>query len=251
MDAGEAEAKKKRRRKIKELEATLFGADNEWTNTTDLPKVKNVHEYANRFGEATMRSQLPLPRLKTAPRRHKKGPSLMLGRRKKRDEFDAIPLIRDDEDQEDTTEQYEAAAEKEKSTRLMSRTQRILKSEVEQLDEAFSRIFNEEPQKRVINNLKKKHGIRSSTTQKYDRLDQSSTNTPVTDDRINVQAFREKMSRAQLCDTIMAPDIKVDPSPDQKRSSRCRTGVPSTSDKSESIALLFYLSRCSACLTFN
>ena len=228
--AGEAEAKKKRRRKIKELEATLFGADNEWTNTTDLPKVKNVHEYANRFGEATMRSQLPLPRLKTAPRRHKKGPSLMLGRRKKRDEFDAIPLIRDDE--EDTTEQHEAAMQK--STRPMSRTQRILKSEVEQLDEAFSRIFNEEPQKRVINNLKKKHGIRS-TTQKYDRLDQweSSTNTPITDDRVNVQAFREKMSRAQLCDTIMAPDIKVDPSPDQKRSLRCRTGVPSTADKSK------------------
>ena len=69
MDEAAAEAKEKRRKKIKELEATLFGADNEWTTTNaDLPAVKNVHEYANRFGEATRQQ----PRLKTAPRRKKK-----------------------------------------------------------------------------------------------------------------------------------------------------------------------------------
>ena len=48
----------------------------------------------------------------------------------------------------------------QKSKRPTSRSQKILKSEVKELDEAFSKILQDEhPQKNVINNLKKKHGL--------------------------------------------------------------------------------------------
>ena len=48
----------------------------------------------------------------------------------------------------------------------------MLKSEVEQLDEAFGKIFNDEPQQNVIDNLKKKHGLLVNNDNKnYERLD--------------------------------------------------------------------------------
>ena len=42
--------KEQRRQKIKQLEASLFGAENQWTTfstNTDLPELKNVGEYAS------------------------------------------------------------------------------------------------------------------------------------------------------------------------------------------------------------
>ena len=49
---------------------------------------------------------------------------------------------------------------------------KMLKSEVEQLDEAFGKIFNDEPQQNVIDNLKKKHGLLVNNDNKnYERLD--------------------------------------------------------------------------------
>ena len=48
---------------------------------------------------------------------------------------------------------------------------KILKSEVEQLDEAFGKIFNDEPQQSVIDNLKKKHGLLVNDDKNYERLD--------------------------------------------------------------------------------
>ena len=43
-----SDEKEQRRKKIKELEASLFGAENQWTTfstNTDLPELKNVNEY--------------------------------------------------------------------------------------------------------------------------------------------------------------------------------------------------------------
>ena len=48
---------------------------------------------------------------------------------------------------------------------------KMLKSEVEQLDEAFGKIFNDEPQQSVIDNLKKKHGLLVNDNKNYERLD--------------------------------------------------------------------------------
>ena len=45
-----SDEKEQRRKKIKELEASLFGAENQWTTfstNTDLPELKNVNEYAS------------------------------------------------------------------------------------------------------------------------------------------------------------------------------------------------------------
>ena len=47
---------------------------------------------------------------------------------------------------------------------------KMLKSEVEQLDEAFGKIFNDEPQQSVIDNLKKKHGLLVNDNKDYDAL---------------------------------------------------------------------------------
>ena len=58
--------KEQRRKKIKELEASLFGAENQWTTfstNTDLPELKNVNEYASSLATAQTTTQ---SRLKTA-----------------------------------------------------------------------------------------------------------------------------------------------------------------------------------------
>ena len=59
--------KEQRRQKIKELEASLFGAENQWTTfstNTDLPELKNVNEYASSLASVQTTTQ---NRLKTAP----------------------------------------------------------------------------------------------------------------------------------------------------------------------------------------
>ena len=50
-----------RRRKIRELEASLF--NNEWTSEkTDLPQLKNVNEYSIRYGNAEPAQNQPRPK---------------------------------------------------------------------------------------------------------------------------------------------------------------------------------------------
>ena len=61
----------------------------------------------------------------------------------------------------------------------VSKTQKLLKSEVEQLDEAFNRIFHEEPSQSVIENLKKKHGLLIDRKPKYQPFDTNSTETTI------------------------------------------------------------------------
>ena len=104
--------KEQRRQKIKQLEASLFGAENQWTTfstNTDLPELKNVGEYASSLAtvQQTKATSAKHNRLKTA--QNKKSTSLMqtitrksnpISRRRDDNGFDSIPLI-DDEDEED------------------------------------------------------------------------------------------------------------------------------------------------------
>ena len=105
--------KEQRRQKIKQLEASLFGAENQWTTfstNTDLPELKNVGEYASSLAtvqQTTKATSAKHNRLKTA--QNKKSTSLMqtitrksnpISRRRDDNGFDSIPLI-DDEDEED------------------------------------------------------------------------------------------------------------------------------------------------------
>ena len=139
---------------------------------------------------------------------------------------------------------------------------RILKSEVAQLDEAFNKIFTEEPQQSVIENLKKKHGLvvgkdsKDSNLKlgkkKYERFDHEPKGL-ANSEKINVEGFQQRMSRARLLDNVpqpirqensrrihqelsvigqalpVKPDIKVDPSPKPRRT------MPVQPDKSNVI----------------
>ncbi len=282
----ESQSREQRRKKIKELESSLFGSNNEWsmsgTTTRDLPELKNVNEYASRLESVETRkgtqqpnsSLLGLTRLKTAATQaytSKKSTSSTLFSNKKskhRNSFDDLSdLLKNEVKDED----FKAAEETLQNLppvnkRPLSRSQRLLKSEVAQLDEAFHKIFHEEPAQSVIENLKKKHGLLVNSN-KYERFDEehqeqrpSLARKSLADvEKINVEAFREKMSRAQILDYVpqtmsskdkprrstsmnlsvigkalpvtttspTSPDIKIDPSPKQKRSK------PQLQDKSK------------------
>ena len=148
--------KEARRKKIRELESSLF--NNEWTSerTTDLPTLKNVDEYASTYGLAQTQKQPSRPKsLKPI----KRPSSLFKMRRpKSKETFDEIPLIEDDDDDNEEGDGDQDGSVSESSKKL-SKSQKLLKSEVEQLDQAFSKIFNDEPALNVIENLKKKHGL--------------------------------------------------------------------------------------------
>ena len=79
----------------------------------------------------------------------------------------------------------------------ISKAQKLLRSEVEQLDEAFSRIFNDEPAQNVIENLKKKHGllVEKTKSKKYKSFDKPNY------EKRSIDAFQEKMNRH--CDQIV------------------------------------------------
>ena len=135
--AAPLDEKEARRKKIRELESSLF--NNEWTSerTTDLPTLKNVDEYASAYGLAQTQKQPSRPKsLKPI----KRPSSLFKMRRpKSKETFDEIPLIEDDDDdEEDDGEQDGSVSE---SSKKLSKSQKLLKSEVEQLDQAFSKIF--------------------------------------------------------------------------------------------------------------
>ena len=78
-------------------------------------------------------------------------------RPKSKETFDEIPLIEDDDDEEEEDGEQDGSVSE--SSKKLSKSQKLLKSEVEQLDQAFSKIFNDEPALNVIENLKKKHGL--------------------------------------------------------------------------------------------
>ena len=90
MATSQAE-KDARRRKIRELESSLF--NNEWTSEkTDLPQLKNVDEYSTRYGNAEPAQNQPRPK---SIKQVKRPTSIFKMRKKSKDakEFDKIPLI--------------------------------------------------------------------------------------------------------------------------------------------------------------
>lgn len=121
MDSSE---KEQRRKKIKALEAALFGAENEWISaekTTDLPQLKNVNEYASRLETVeTRKGTQPLTRLKTAAGRKKSSIFLNL---KKKPSFDSIALINDQDTDEAEEENFQNFPKLD-TKRPMSKTQR-------------------------------------------------------------------------------------------------------------------------------
>lgn len=235
IDNSREAAREERKKKIRELEATLFGADNDWiSHKTDLPELQSVDEYASKYGfaEAKKPQTQKLPRLKTAnkPSAFLKTINRVRSSSLNHQEavFDGIPLINDDDDDDDdeeedvnghdpnnkdqqlqeadnaireATKRRQEGKKKKDGRPTMSKAQRLLKSEVEQLDQAFGKIFYEEPHQSVIDNLKKRHGLIVSSTAKprYEHFDhyQPSSTDPTT-----VDSFREKMSRAQILDRI-------------------------------------------------
>ena len=100
-----------RKKKIKELEASLFGRDNEWmSRKTDLPRLQNVDEFSATFNTAEARKpSMTLPRLKTGGKSKKKLARTFLQTITKKskangDGFDGIPLINDESESEDITD---------------------------------------------------------------------------------------------------------------------------------------------------
>ena len=107
MDQDTQVAKEARKKKIKELEASLFGKSTEdWINKTDLPTLQNVDEFSAKFNMAETKKPLTsLPKLK--PKSKKNFLQKITQKKVIKDGFDGIPLISDDEsegsDNEDTT----------------------------------------------------------------------------------------------------------------------------------------------------
>lgn len=207
--------REERRKKIKALEASLFGPDNEWTSkSVDLPELKNVNEYTTRLEAVETRKATQtanLTRLKTAPKPKKSSMILQALADTRRaikspaatnSEFDNIGLLTDDQLDDQTFKETEVNSGVQTSRQqrhiesirpIMSKSQRILKSEVAQLDDAFNKIFYEEPQQSMLDNLKKKHGLNNN---KYERFDQAP-------DQIQVQqALNQKMNRARILESL-------------------------------------------------
>ncbi len=245
------EAVEQRKKKIKELEAQLFGGGYDWnTAKTDLPELKNVDEYTSKYGHAEAKRPDRLPRLRTAPKKAHHSifkPSLRKNSSKNQDTFDAIPLVDDDEEAEkyndlfaDQQQVFEPESRKKSSlggrrlSRPLSKAQRLLKSEVDQLDEAFGKIF-QEPKENVIENLKKRHGL---LVKRKSHSDAADNYTQFDFDPTTVKSFTEKMNRAQILDRVqdrvqdpaaLTPKdtLKVGRSPSLSRSSEeIRTRSP-------------------------
>ena len=107
MEEDTEAAKEARKKKIKELEASLFGSKNnaeDWIEKTDLPTLQNVDEFSAKFNMAETKKPLTaLPRLKP---KSKKNFLQKITKKKARktDGFDGIPLISDDEEDSEKDE---------------------------------------------------------------------------------------------------------------------------------------------------
>ena len=66
MSGAEEAAKEARRRKIRQLEASLFGQqEKDFSDViTGLPELQKVDEYSSRFGQAEQRKKSALPTLR-------------------------------------------------------------------------------------------------------------------------------------------------------------------------------------------
>ena len=101
MEEDTEAAKEARKKKIKELEASLFGnsKNNADIGKTDLPTLQNVDEFSAKFNmaEMTKKPLTALPRLKPKSKKNFLQ-KITQKKTRKTDGFDGIPLISDDEE---------------------------------------------------------------------------------------------------------------------------------------------------------
>ena len=101
MEEDTEAAKEARKKKIKELEASLFGnsKNNADIGKTDLPTLQNVDEFSAKFNmaEMTKKPLTALPRLKPKSKTNFLQ-KITQKKTRKTDGFDGIPLISDDEE---------------------------------------------------------------------------------------------------------------------------------------------------------
>ena len=109
-----------RKKKIKELEESLFGRENDWiSRKTDLPRLQNVDEFSAKFHTAEAKKpSTALPRLKTGGKTRKARTFLQtITKKTNKDEFDGIPLINDESGNEEALEEVDHKDRKVKKSK--------------------------------------------------------------------------------------------------------------------------------------
>ena len=102
-------AREDRRRKIRELEASLFGASNTDTQKVDLPELKNVDEYSTKFGRAERQKRYTSPSVDDyLPKKPPTVSKISKSRHKSTKKDDRKNLLSDN-DEDDDEENYDAS----------------------------------------------------------------------------------------------------------------------------------------------
>ena len=176
--------KEARRRKIRQLEASLFpgGASSQGTVTTGLPELQRVGEYANQYGAAEQQHRRKKTGGMPSLRKHAKKMFFPDPRKNAinggvaSDEEDLLDSSvgstsssSSSESSSSTLDQSAAAlpqAFKRQDSLLRkklstSSSNILLKSEVEQLDQSIRHLVKD-PKQEVLENIKRRHGISRS-----------------------------------------------------------------------------------------
>lgn len=197
MDSEAEKAKQARKQKIKELEASLFGTDQYWSEKTDLPELKRVDEFKEQFNGAS--SYKKMEPKKSAAARTRKSFFLQTSEKKREKPTTSFSdvIINDEaqqrEQEEDTTLIETSPAMKEKPLTL---AKKLLRQEVDSLDHGF--MASASVAKRIG---EKFNHILSASTPNYQQFDEPNY------DELSMQSFRSKMSSAKTLDAI--PDRSI------------------------------------------
>ncbi|TRY74541.1 hypothetical protein TCAL_16822 [Tigriopus californicus] len=176
MASSDNDQREARKKKLRELEASLFGATNNWNNNviTGLPELQNVGEYSGSgFGKAERRKSSALSTLlkPVTPK------GLFTNPKRPQSKGNYSQLLEsedDDEDDEALSSSGSSSAfigtppplkpipattkERRKSS---STTSTLLRSEVQELDQSLQWIEHN-PKQQVLDNIKRRHGITRS-----------------------------------------------------------------------------------------
>lgn len=202
------EQREARKKKLRELEASLFGATNNWNNNaiTGLPELQNVGEYSGSgFGNAERRKNSALSTIlkPMTP----KGLFTNPKRPQSKGSYSQLLESEDDEDEGLSSSGSSAAfigtppplkpiptstTERRKSS---STSSTLLRSEVQELDQSLQWIEHN-PKQQVLDNLKRRHGItRSPSVDSQNNL----FHYPGTNLQ-QVEEIRDSLSRASVLD---------------------------------------------------
>ena len=177
---GSAAVKAARKKKIRQLEASLFGGGGSDGVTTGLPELQRVDEYNSQFNTADRRNKPAaaaagsgLPALKRAPVDRRKK---FFASAKNKLGLGAGPRPTSRSDEEELLESSEESATTPESSGPMppppstaqgdaarrgSLGANFLRSEVEQLDDSIKHLVKD-PKREVLENLKRRHGVTKS-----------------------------------------------------------------------------------------